>query len=541
MFALTDSIFYSDRCSFSSLKDYISSCCLTNEEKTFCKFVSNGQVNSYTYKDLFKYIGMLGHLIRRKTKHGDHIAIIGDMSFRWMAVYLAALYHKFVIIPLDSSMKKEEVLKQYSFADGVLLFYSKSLSDVAEYVISETGTSCICIDDLEASNEMLPEELVNINEPDGNENELAEIVFTSGTTGTAKGVMLSYNNILYTVMFCTRIVDADSDETLLSFLPNHHTYELTAGILAPLYFGASIGIIEGMRYFFRDVQLLSPTILLAVPMIMNSLRKSILLKSKKDHLDSFDVQDTFDLTKISGINRIDRRKMFAWVIDYLGGKLKTIICGGAALSDDLFAFFETLGICVVRGYGITECSPLVSSTSDRNSLSVGEISPFSHVKIEDKEICVRGHNVMLGYYKMPEQTSLALKGGWFHTGDIGIMENGNHLRIIGRKDHLIVNSNGENINPELIEEKLNLYDQISGSVVYSENDLLTAKIWPSDKLRKNTIEYINQQMMVIVDKINRDLPVKMRIERIKVQEGSFDRTSSMKVKRITYKETEYEQ
>ena len=253
-----------------------------HENKICCKYIKAGQVYSNTYKELFSVIKAVGQLVRKSTKPGDHIAIIGDTSFMWIAVYLASLYHGIVVIPLDNSIKKEEALKQYSFADGMLLFYSKRLSDVADYICSKTGNECICIDDLEIPNDDNHfDETEYINESD--EKQLAEIVFTSGTTGDAKGVMLSYENILYTVMFCIRIVNATSDETLLSFLPNHHTYELTVSILAPLYFGVSVGIIEGVRYFYRDLQLLRPTILLAVPMIMNRLRKNLILSINKDN------------------------------------------------------------------------------------------------------------------------------------------------------------------------------------------------------------------------------------------------------------------
>jgi long-chain acyl-CoA synthetase len=244
--------------------------------------------------------------------------------------------------------------------------------------------------------------------------------------------------------------------------------------------------------------------------------------------------------KLSGFLRffgVDiRRKLFSDIIDELGGELKSLICGGAFLSDELMDFYDSIGINIIQGYGITECSPIVSCNTDRKTRKLGEVGPYCAVKCVNGEICVSGDNVMMGYYKNPDETQKVIVDGWFHTGDLGNVDKRNCLSLSGRIKNLIINSNGENISSEEIENHLAFIDLIANAVVYGEDDLIAVEIYPNHNyIEANGIIDVEVELHRVIDEVNKKLPRKMHIERIHIRKEPFDMTTTMKIKRHNLK------
>lgn len=532
------SMFYSDREYYGNIQEYILECCRHHKNKVMCKYLVSGEVVTKTYGDMLVLLTAIGSYLRKVNNSKLHVALLGRTSFEWIAAYLGSLCYGVVVVPLDKALPENEILKYFEFSDASVLIFDPEYSDVAKY-IKDNARSCKKAISLSDSSSEEFENLTDvISQGDviepivSDANDIAEIVFTSGTTGVGKGVMLSYKNIASAVMFGIRLVDFSSDDSVLSIMPNNHTYELSVGIMTPMYFGMSIAINDSLKRFKQSFLKFKPSTMIVVPALLNMLRNQILGEvKKKGHSKKF--KAALIVTRALKTVGIDiRRKVFSDVIEGLGGNLKSLICGGAFLSDDLLKFYDNIGINIIQGYGITECSPIVSCNTDRKSRKLGEVGPYCEVKCIDGELCVRGDNVMLGYYKDKEGTDKVLIDGWFHTGDIGAVDSKNCVSLSGRVKNLIINSNGENISPEEIENHLAFIDLIANAVVYGEDDLIAVEIYPNfNYAKENNIEDIEKELQIIVDKINSEMPRKMHIERIHIRNKPFDMTTTMKIKR----------
>ena len=316
------------------------------------------------------------------------------------------------------------------------------------------------------------------------------LLFTSGTTGNAKGVCLSQRNICSNILSIYGIVKVKRSDLFFSILPLHHTYECTIGFLLPLYSGASICYCDGLRYISKNMLEYHPSVILCVPLLLESMYKKI-MKSIKDSLPEKYTKNTE--------NPIDKLPFFLKKIvsrkvkNTLGGRLRVFIVGAAAVNPQIADTFDKLKLNSLQGYGLTECAPLVAGNTDfyKRNDSAGLPIPNVEYKIDNPnqegvgEIIVKGPNVMLGYYNMPEETEKVLKDGWFHTGDLGKIDENGFLYITGRCKSVIVTKNGKNIYPEEIESYLNESPLISESLVvgiHKENDdetYVNAQIFPN--------------------------------------------------------------
>lgn len=386
---------------------------------------------------------------------------------------------------------------------------------------------------------------------------MCALIFTSGTTGTSKGVMLSEDNVLTSMTASANMICLDSDNTLLSVLPMHHTYETCCGQLTALMLGLTICINNSLKYFLRNLKIFKPTVMVLVPLFVTTIKKKI-----QDEIKAKGKQKTVDIgikaTKALRKVKIDTRKyVFSQITAALGGKLKTIICGGAPMDPDAVEWFENIGISISQGYGITECAPLVAVNPlvTHNKNSVGVAIPGSRVKVilEDDEgnehdaypgvvgeICVKGDHVMLGYYKDPEATEQAFTlEGYFRTGDYGYMDNDGFIFITGRKKNIIVLQNGKNVYPEEIEEYLEKIEHIKECVVVGRTKdsgevVLTAIIYPDfDQFKGCTDEEIIAKMKSEVSAINKMLPIFKQVRSIELKKNEFEKTTTKKI--IRYK------
>ncbi len=384
---------------------------------------------------------------------------------------------------------------------------------------------------------------------------MSVILFTSGTTGNPKGVMLSHRNIMTNIMDVCRIAYILPSDKTLSILPIHHTYECTLGMLLVLYRGASTAFCEGMKYISKNMKEAQNTVIIVVPrvleLIINRLNK-MLRDTGKEKL----FRRALGLSR--GLRRfgIDvRRKLFSQVLESMGGNLRLIVTGAAALSPGVCRMFEDFGITVLQGYGMTECTPLISGTpmnADRERYkkagSVGVPISTGEIRIIDQdpdgigEVMFRGPNVMLGYYNMPEETAKTIeKDGWMHTGDLGFIDPDGWLYLAGRKKNIIVTKTGENVYPEEIEDYLNDSPYIEESMVYphrkKEEEIVGVQILPAmDNIREKLghepdEEELNRMMKETIRSLNEGLAVYKRIRHVIVRKEDFVRTTTRKIRR----------
>ena len=378
------------------------------------------------------------------------------------------------------------------------------------------------------------------------------LIFTSGTTDKSKGVMLSHKNICHDIMGVSQLLTADNRDNILSILPLHHTYECTAGFLTMVYLGVSIGFCEGLRHISKNIQEYKPSIIMSVPLILENVYNKIEKKAKKENKYlkfRFGLFIAPLLAKL-GIKDI-QRKLFNEVHQNLGGRLRLIISGASALNPKISKAFRAMGFNLLQGYGLTECSPIVSVNrlEKYKDGSVGLPLAGVEVKILDPgrdkigEILVRGDNVMIGYYRNEEATREVLKDGWLHTGDYGRIDKDGFLYITGRKKNVIVTKNGKNIYPEDIELYLNQSPHILESLVYGVDDpehdetRVCAQIVPrmeyfEEELgRQPSDEEIHKAILAEVKKVNKKLSFYKRIQHFDIRKEEFEKTTTKKIKR----------
>ncbi len=542
----------------SSVKELMIFSAKKHSEKTVFKYKLRNKIISKTYNELLRDVKEKAQFLVSLDLPKQHIAIIGKTSYDWIVSYLSVLYAGMVAVPIDILLSTEEYLELLERADVDLVFCDKKyLSDI-EKSDSKGLKKIICINDsqvlenestLSKKDDISLDDAVDKNKIDA--EALALIVFTSGTTGKSKGVMLSQKNIIVDVMSAKRILGLDERDTSLSILPLYHTYEMTCDILLMMYYGASVCLNDSLKYMSQNLKLFKPSVLYAVPMVVESIHRTIMESAKKKNKEKIlkkMLKLSCALQKV-GINL--SRKIFKSVLDEFGGELKLIVSGGAYLDQSYIDFFDAIGVNIVQGYGITECSPLLSANPDRfkKKYSIGCVVSCCQVKINEDEryekvnghlvgeILAKGDNVMLGYYKDTENTNKAFEGEWFKTGDIGWMDEDNYLYITGRVKNLIILSNGKNVSPEEIEGKLSLLPVIKEVQVVSKKENNTeqiqAIIFPDELfIKENNIVDVQKYIEDQVNDVNRSLPVYMQIGSVKLRDTEFPKTSTKKIKRL---------
>ncbi len=492
---------------------------------------------------------------------GKHFALIGESSYQYVACYLSVVNWVGVIVPIDKELNDTDIVKLIEKSDAEIIFYSDFLAEDILEIMSRCPqiVSAIhigsadhrhlhrALDDIIAAGRVLPIEqkrsmLQSHLDPDA----MCTILYTSGTTGANKGVMLSHHNLTATVFAALSFFKLP--DTSFSVLPINHSYEFNIHVLSCLCGGATLCFNDSIKHVKNNLLLFKPQMSLMVPMIVDGLYKNIWKEAEKSGLANhlkFGIWFSNLIRKIG----IDKRDLFFFpILDALGGNLKIIVSGGAPLNPALIKGLDHIGIRVYNGYGITECSPLISTNSplsDRPG-SVGQIAPICQIKIGNPrtdgngEIWVKGENVMLGYYHDPEATrSTFTEDGWFKTGDIGYLDNKEFLYITGREKNLIILANGKNVHPEELEEKLlNSIPYIREVLVYaSKNDLghdcmIAADAYlDQDFVKAHGQEEAKRCFDEDMSKLNRHLSVYKRIEHYSVRDTEFEKTTTKKIKR----------
>ena len=460
---------------------------------------------------------------------GRHIALLGPSSAAWLAAYFAVLSAGRVIVPLHDGMQQQELEDCLRLADCELLLYDERRSETAALLAQ--AVPGLMLLELHAFLEKLREE-TRESLPKLEPQAAAAMYFTSGTTGKPRCVMLTHRNMGAQISAITEVLSLSENDVGLSLLPLSHTFEMMTHVAGALHCGGTLYLNESVRTVKKNLREKRPTILVAVPLILQTLHKEILNTAKRQgRLEQ--LQKAVSLSGVLQKIGLDMSgRLFGEVTALLGGRLHTIICGGAALDPELIRFFRALGIEVLQGYGITECSPVVSVNRPGNNLvgSVGQPLPCCEVKIDGREICVRGDSVSPGYYGDAQATSESFRDGWFHTGDLGRLDRKGNLFFEGRVKNLIILANGENVSPEELEEKLYQTEGILDAAVYEKDGRITAELFVDRALIPDV-----PAAWRIVSPINRSLASFKQIGEIVLRETEFEKTATRKIKRYKLK------
>ena len=550
----------------SDVKDFCRVIAKHGDRVLFSYFDKKRNLLDMTYAEFHANIMKMAAGLKEKGFGGKRIAIIGETSPAWVYCYLAILAIGGVAIPLDKELTIDVVEGFMESAEADALIYSGSFNGKFENAMEKHKTlKCFIAmapteEELALSSKVVAlDSILEVGEPIvekgfelpkiENREVVAEFLFTSGTTGTSKCVMLSQKNIFAAVSAAAETVDFNPDDTIVSLLPIHHTYEL-ACMLAGMDYGMHICINDSLTHVLKNLQLFKPTGLVLVPLYVYTFYKRIWTEAKRGGRDKtlkLGVKMAKGLRN-AGIDK--RREIFAEVLNSFGGRLEKIICGGAALNPKMIDFFETLGISIYEGFGITECAPLVAVTPyyARKYGSVGPAVPCCQIRIDahsvneegfdEGEIQVKGDNVMLGYYKDEKATSKAFtEDGWFRTGDFGYLDEDNYCHITGRLKSVIVLENGKNVFPEEIEEYLGGIEMIAECVVVGRQQdtevTLVAVVYPdAQKFPANTsAEDMEKAIRDAINALNKTLPTYKQVKGLELRDTEFEKTTSRKIKR----------
>ena len=523
---------------------------------------SNNNIISITYEDFKKDIIYLGTSLINKGFANKKIAVIGKNSYNWCVSYLAASIVG-IVVPIDKELHTDDVINFMNVSESnCILGDQKNLASIIQskdkldnkdtYFISfsnETKNNSNISFIKQEGKKLYENGLTDFDNIEINPDELRILLFTSGTTGNAKGVCLSQRNICSNLLSTYGIVKVKRSDLFFSVLPLHHTYECTLGFLLPIYSGASIAHCEGLRYITQNMSEYHPSVILCVPLLLEKLHKNIVKNMNKSLPNKFKKENENPFSALPFyLKKIVKNK----VKNTLGGRLRVFIVGAAATNPNIISDFRDLKLNSLQGYGLTECSPLVSGNTDffQKDDSAGLPIPNVEYKIENPdsegvgEIIVKGPNVMLGYYKNDEDTKKVLKDGWFHTGDLGKVDENGYLYITGRCKSVIVTKNGKNIYPEEVEYYLNDNPLISESLVlgiHKENDdetYINAQIYPNieaitDYLKGSvpTKEEIKKIISDVVSSVNKKLPNYKHIKGFDIRDNEFEKTTTQKIKR----------
>ena len=540
------------------------------------KFNRNEPFREITFRQVLDDVYALGTAFLDLGLREKKIGVIGKNSYQWCETYLAVTGGVGVIVPLDKELHEEE-LKQLTVKgelSAVITLENKyyetfkaikeSGESQLEYVINVAMEEDESLKDGYISWNKLREtgrkavhngDRKYIDAPVVN-TDLSVILFTSGTTDVSKGVMLNQKNlVLDTYLAQTLLEVRQGEDTFFSILPLHHTYECTATFLECVYNGTTMAICQGLKYIVKDMQETRPNLLLGVPVIFENLYNKITRNVRKSGKEK-QLNTLFRINRVTKKIGLDISKQATkQITELFGGELRSVICGGAAVDGDILDYFGDLGFRSVQGYGLTECSPVIALNPDNakfiNNKSAGYLFPLSECKIVDKdedvfgEICFRGPTVMMGYYKDPERTAQAIDSdGWYHTGDLGYIDEQEYVYITGRKKSIIITGNGKNVYPEELEFYLQKSEYISESMVWGDEtnaDPTRRGIYATIRVNKEAIEdkfgadYSKEQVTEFinreVDKANEKLPLFKKITHVIIREREFNKTTTHKILR----------
>lgn len=495
----------------------------------------------------------------RKGYSGRQVALIGENSYQWVVTYMAAVSSGATIVPIDKELQPKEIVGLVTMSGSVAVIYSTAYSyviyDEADfyssvdcYVIggSNAKLSHPSLDEvIEQVGDLSKDGYTEIHAVELNPDAMCSIVFTSGTTGVSKGVMLSHMNLLSDSFSCHEFIRFGGNR--FSLLPMHHTYEFTLGVVFAILQGCAISVNHSIKYISQNLQIFAPTDLIVVPLVAETLYNSIWTNIRTSGKEPI-VRKMIKISNMLLRVGIDLRPiLFKKIHKALGGRVRNIFCGGAHIDADIARGYIDFGFNFFIGYGITECSPLITANmSLRHSkmASCGRAISCCDVKIDspdangEGEIMVKGKNVMLGYYNNTSATEQAMSDDWFRTGDIGRFDEDKFLYITGRIKNIIVLKNGKNVYPEELEGYLYKIPYIKEVVIYGSEGKagdelsISAEIYPNiERCQSDNIVDVEGVIKKEIDKINGEVSYYKRVVKVTFRDNEFEKTTSKKIKR----------
>lgn len=533
------------------------------------KFEPKAPYENITYSQAFRDVNLLGTALLDMGLSGKKIAVIGANCYHWAISYLAVICGVGMVVPLDKELGEENLKELCELAQVSAVIFTDKYQETFRTIKEEVPSI---------------EYLINMNLPENDEEDKGvlswwkllgkgrtliqngrheyenraidplapvSLIFTSGTTGIAKGVLLCHKNLAADLMMSATMVKMEVGDIFFSVLPLNHTYECTGGLLMPLYQGCSIAYCQGLKYITRNMQECHPTTMLAVPALIEQLQKTI-IKNVEKRLMTNSFKKGIMINK--GAQKVGlelSNRLFGEIKASLGGKLKIIISGGAPINPETLKLMRGLGIIAVQGYGLTECSPMTCLNPDKKMKdeSAGMVLPNMEAKIIDPdkdgngEICFKGENIMLGYYNNPEATAEVLQDGWYMTGDLGTIDKKGFVYITGRKKNVIIAQNGKNVFPEELEYHINKIPYVEESMVWGDEEksrdtaivatIIIDKEEVEDELGKDyTDDDVLELLWSGVNVVNQELPNFKMIKRIVLRKEPFIKTTTNKIKRF---------
>lgn len=511
----------------SDFRELVKYCGREYADKTAFRWIENKVEKSKTYKEFAEDVEALGTYLISKGYNRTHIAMIGETSYETILVYFAVINSGNVIVPIAKESTPEDLKYLYENSDSSVIVHTNSYSKEAKEV------GCTSLINTNNINELLNEgrKLLSLGSDDYknikiDKDALAILLYTSGTTGFPKGVMISHSGLIFDIIATLENVSFPDSHFLM--LPLHHVLAFGAGVVLPMFDGSEIFICSSMRNLVKELQYAKPKCIPCVPLILEAFYKKI-----EDNLKSSGKEKTIQtLTKITNallVIGIDlRRKLFKKIIDALGGNLEMVLVGGAHVNEKLITDFTNFGVSVITGYGATELASAVTMRNKHfNPQCVGSVNPGIELRLVDGEIQLKSPALFLGYYKNEKATKEVFDGEWFKTGDLGEEKDG-LIAIVGRIKNLIILPNGENVSPEELESKLmDNISNITEIIVKEMNGVIGAEIYSenSDNEIKRTIE--NK-----VFEYNKNLPSYKQIGLVVFRDTTFEKTTSNKIKRV---------
>ncbi|MFA7420213.1 MAG: AMP-binding protein [Melioribacteraceae bacterium] len=553
-----------------SLQDMVLQSARKYGPKIALEDLNDTPIKSLTFRELLDNILLFGSALKQLgLKERAHVALIGENRVQWSLSYLTLMSFNYVIVPIDKNLTTNEIMNIIHESDSEAIIFSGGYAGI----MADGKNSLknlkhfICMDATQEDKEFnIMSEMIRKASPLDpskmpivNPNDLAEIIFTSGSLGRAKGVMLSQRNIASNLMAMTMMININEKDRFLSVLPLHHTYECTCGMLCPLYCGGSVHFARSLKTVVDDLQKVQATLLLAVPLLYDKMFKRIMKGIQEDKVKSIIVPPLVKFTNLFtmvGFKEF-KKKVFHELHAKFGGSVRIFIAGGAAPDPIVAKGLREFGFNFVQGYGLTETSPIVALNrlDAFKDNAAGLILPGLEVKISNPdelgigEIWVKGPSVMLGYYKNEKATQDTFDSDWFKTGDIGFFDEDGFLHINGRKKNVIISKSGKNVFPEEIEDVLVRSPFVLECLVFGEDDskqgeIISAQIvvdaeafieLSETQKVKITEELIHKKIAEEIDKTNKELASHKQIKKFYIRDNEFEKTTTQKIKRYLVK------
>jgi len=548
-----------------SIQDMLIKSAERYKNKIALEDLTNYPISKVTYAELYDYVLKFGSSLQKiGLKPRDHIAVIGENRVQWAIAFLAGMMYDYVMVPVDKGLTQGDILNIIHESDSTALVFSGSFNELFNYKKDVLVKLKYYINmdsekkenDVFSMSEMIKNDLVDkANPPKINPDEVAEIIYTSGSLGRAKGVMLTQKNIATNLVAMRQLVTIYPEDRFLGVLPIHHTYQCTCGLLCPLYSGASVHFARSLKTIPEDMDNSKPTVLLGAPLLYNKMYNKIMKRIQSKKTSSLLVNLLINITDVTqniGLKN-SKKLLFGKLHKTLGGSMRLLIAGGAAPNPKVSKFFREVGFNIIQGYGLTETAPILALNRLDNFKDAAAGLPLPNVEIKidnpDKsgvgEIFAKGPNIMPGYYKNQLATKETFENEWCKTGDLGYLDEDGFLFICGRKKNVIIANNGENVYPEEIEDILSRNQFVLECMVYGEEDekhdeRIAALIVPDtsafiDYSTKNNVQ-INPQLIdglisEAIKETNSQLVPFKQIKKYYIHENELEKTTTQKIKR----------